>query len=107
MRATAKTSAEKSTLPGAKQIFRYADYDVLGLTGECRMGCEALLRPVVLHGEPVWPQPGIVEIREHARRCLAALPAEVRGLDVVAEPRRIKQSVELIQLREEVLRERP
>lgn len=107
MRATAKTSAEKSTLPGAKQIFRYADYDVLGLTGECRMGCQALLRPVVLHGEPVWPQPGIVEIREHARRCLAALPAEVRGLDVVAEPRRIKQSVELIQLREEVLRERP
>lgn len=107
MRATAKTSAEKSTLPGAKQIFRYADHDVLGLTGECRMGCEALLRPVVLHGEPVWPQPGIVEIREHARRSLAALPAEVRGLDVVAEPRRIKQSVELIQLREEVLRERP
>ncbi|MBL0157721.1 MAG: nicotinate phosphoribosyltransferase [Bryobacterales bacterium] len=102
-RATAKASAEKSTLPGAKQIFRYADHDVLGLAGECRMGCEALLRPVVLHGEPIGPQPTIVESREYARRCLAALPDEVRGLEVVPEPWRIKQSVELIQLREAVL----
>ena len=102
-RATAKTSAEKTTLPGAKQIFRYADYDVLGLSDECRMGCEALLRPVVLHGEPIGPQPTIVESREYARRCLAALPDEVRALEVVAEPRRIQHSVELIQLRETVL----
>ena len=104
-RATAKSAAEKSTLPGAKQVFRYMDHDVLGLAGECLMGCEALLRPVVLHGEPIWPQPSLSEIREHARQSLAALPAEVRGLEVVAEPRRIQQSVELIQLREELREE--
>jgi len=106
-RATAKVSAEKSTLPGAKQIFRYRDHDVLGLAGECRMGCEALLRPVVLHGEPIWPQPTIVESREYARRRLTALPDAVRGLEVLAEPRHIQQSVELIQLREGVLEHHP
>jgi nicotinate phosphoribosyltransferase len=103
-RPTAKSSEDKATLPGAKQVFRYGDHDLLGLSGECWMGCEALLRPVVLRGEPIGPQPGVVESREHSRRCLAALPDEVRGLETVAEPRRIKQSFELIRLRESVLR---
>lgn len=106
-RPTAKTAAEKSTLPGVKQVFRYADHDVLGLSSDCGMGSEALLRPVVLNGEPIWPQPGIIEIREHARRGLAALPDEVRGLATVPEPRRIRQSAALIQLREETLRKHP
>ncbi len=105
-RPTSKASGDKATLPGPKQIFRYADHDVLGLASESHMGCEALLRPVVLHGEPIGPQPSIVEIREYARRSVAALPDEVRGLDAVAEPRRIQHSARLIELREAVLRSR-
>lgn len=105
-RPTAKTAAEKTTVPGAKQVFRYADHDLLGLSSECWMGCEALLRPALLQGRAVGPQPDLTETREYAQRCLAALPDEVRGLDVLPEPRRIKQSFELIQLREAVLRKR-
>ncbi|MBI1786058.1 MAG: nicotinate phosphoribosyltransferase, partial [Acidobacteria bacterium] len=45
-RSTAKRSEGKSTLPGAKQIFRFPDRDILGLADEaCPAGAEALLEP--------------------------------------------------------------
>src|SRR6185437_4650695 len=34
-RYTLKLSEDKVTLPGAKQIFRYADHDVLARSSEC------------------------------------------------------------------------
>src|SRR5579883_1529103 len=53
-RFTAKYSADKSTVPGGKQVFRAAERDVIARAGECGSG-EALLRPVLLGGELVEP----------------------------------------------------
>jgi nicotinate phosphoribosyltransferase len=75
-RYTAKHSAEKQTLPGAKQVFRYEDIDVIGCCTECaplgmRGGFpEALLRPVVLQGRLVESLPSASEARAH---CAAML----------------------------------
>src|SRR5262249_19714791 len=52
-RYTAKFSEDKHTLPGAKQVFRFASHDCVACSWEC-IGCEpsdepsrALLRPVM------------------------------------------------------------
>ena len=61
-----KCSPEKQTLPGAKQIFRLPDHDVLGLVTECLYGSEALLRPVMLGGNLAGPLPDAAAIRARA-----------------------------------------
>jgi nicotinate phosphoribosyltransferase len=61
-----KCSPEKQTLPGAKQIFRLPDHDVLGLVTECLYGSEALLRPVMLGGNVAGPLPDAAAIRARA-----------------------------------------
>lgn len=83
---TAKFSEEKQTLPGAKQIFRYADHDIVGTVSECP-GCgkdeqppEALLRPVIVNGNLVEPLPDVHQARARARESIAKLPAAVRSL---------------------------
>src|ERR1035437_9964727 len=48
-RYTAKYSQDKSSLPGAKQVFRDGARDVVARSGECGKG-EALLRPIILGG---------------------------------------------------------
>lgn len=68
-RYTAKYSPDKQTLPGAKQVFRYATHDVIGCSGECSPEpehgeSEALLRPVVIAGRLVEPLPSAGEARE-------------------------------------------
>lgn len=55
-RFPAKNSPGKATLPGAKQIFRQHDRDVIGRSAECLTG-RALLRPVMLRGELIEPLP--------------------------------------------------
>ena len=50
-RATAKFSAEKASLPGAKQVFRYSDRDLVACSGECACGAEALQKPVMVNGQ--------------------------------------------------------
>ncbi|MBS1875778.1 MAG: nicotinate phosphoribosyltransferase [Acidobacteria bacterium] len=85
-RFTAKYSPEKHTLPGAKQIFRYADRDVVGCQSECMPSPhgagepQALLRPVILKGELVAPPPTVHQAREHRERSLAPFPSLVRTL---------------------------
>lgn len=102
-RYTAKFSQEKSTLPGAKQIFRYPDHDVLARTHECFMpGCEALLRPVIIGGEMVGQLPDSTSARAHARESIARLPKKLRSLFECDPPYRIDLSDELIQLTDEV-----
>ena len=66
-RYTAKHSAEKGTVPGAKQLFRYPDYDLLALHDECAEGAEALLQPVILDGRLLEPLPSLKEIRERVK----------------------------------------
>jgi nicotinate phosphoribosyltransferase len=73
-----KSSPEKHTLPGAKQIFRFADHDVLGLMTECLSGSEALLRPVMLGGNPAGPLPDATAIRARAAPGIQPWPAAER-----------------------------
>ena len=102
-RYTAKFSQDKATLPGAKQVFRFADHDVIGRAHECPMnGAEALLRPVIVRGELAGPLPGADEARQRARRALERLPRKLRSLFEADPPYRIELSDELIQLAEEV-----
>ena len=66
-RFTAKYSEDKTSIPGAKQIFRDVARDVVARSGECGKG-EALLRPVMLGGRLVEPLPGIEQARAARRR---------------------------------------
>src|SRR5258708_5512700 len=62
-RYTLKLSEDKHTLPGSKQVFRYADHDQLARSSECPScppgspPAEALLRPVMIGGRLVEPLP--------------------------------------------------
>ena len=77
-RNTAKNSPNKQTLPGAKQLFRYPDYDLLALHSECAAGAEAMLKPVIIGGRLIEPLPGLAEIRERAQANLAQWPSKSR-----------------------------
>lgn len=82
VRYPVKTSPEKHTIPGAKQLFRLPDHDVLGLATECINGSEALLRPVILGGKMTEPLPGAKEVRERVRLALSMWPAEGRKTEL-------------------------
>ncbi len=85
-RFTAKYSPDKNTMPGVKQIFRFADRDVIGCQGECMPtprgvgDARALLRPVILNGELVSPLPDVHQAREYRERSLSPFPSVVRTL---------------------------
>ena len=95
-RFTAKYSADKHTLPGAKQVFRGETGDVLARSGECGPG-DALLRPVILGGQLVEPLPGADRARARAAAALAMLPEGLRQLEV-GEPWPVAESRELREL---------
>ncbi len=85
-RYTLKLSEDKHTLPGSKQVFRYADHDLLARSSECP-SCppgsepsEALLRPVILGGKLVEPLPSATEARRYAMESIAKLPAQALSL---------------------------
>lgn len=97
-RFTAKRSADKHTLPGAKQIFRTPERDVLARSGECCVeNSEALLRPVILNGRLVEPLPDVHAARRHAEASLDCLLPELRRLDT-EDTRKVEYSRELEQL---------
>jgi len=102
-RFTAKFSEDKETLPGAKQLFRLPDRDVLARAAECCAGSEALLQPVILGGNLVEELPGVNAARARAAESIARLPAELRGLDA-ATPRLIEYSKDLAALIERTRR---
>jgi len=80
-RFTAKFSADKSTLPAAKQVFRYAKRDLVGTADECPPGdCEALLRPVIYGGQLLEPLPPVSEARQHSLASMQRLPKKLRSL---------------------------
>ena len=78
VRYPVKSSPEKHTIPGAKQLFRLPDRDVLTLATECISGAEALLKPVILGGKLFEPLPDAKQARERATLALRAWPAEGR-----------------------------
>ncbi len=101
---TAKFSDEKKTLPGAKQIYRFADHDMVTLADECGCdfaGAEPLLRPVIHKGELVEPLPTLLQSRATAAAAIAALPAGLRSLED-APPYRVDVSARLIELAQNV-----
>ena len=75
-RFVAKQSVHKHTLPGAKQIFRYQDRDVIGGCWECP-SCKpmaepstALLRPMMLEGAILGKLPSVSESRDYCAHAL-------------------------------------
>ena len=108
-RYTAKFSHEKHTLPGAKQIFRHWDHDVLGRSTEC-ISCgsetvEALQRPVILGGKLVEPLPTAAQAKRYAAERLARLPAPCHSLFQVEDAWRVELSPALKELDESVRKE--
>jgi nicotinate phosphoribosyltransferase len=107
-RYTLKLSEDKHTLPGTKQIFRYADHDVLARSTECpscppgSAPAEALLRPVILGGELVEPLPTAQESRRYASDHLARLPGPCHSLFEGENAWRVDLSTELECLYERV-----
>jgi nicotinate phosphoribosyltransferase len=79
----AKFSDDKNTLPGAKQIYRYPNGDVIALYSECNSDFqgEPLLRPIMTNGELLQPSPPITNLRSNATSGVAALPKELHSLE--------------------------
>jgi len=90
-RYTAKFSEDKPTLPGAKQIFRRGDHDVVALAEE-RMEGEPLLSPLMTGGRVIGPLPDAAAARAHAAQSLTR----------VGRPRRVEFSRALLALLEQV-----
>ena len=106
-RYTFKSSEDKATLPGGKQVFRFPEHDVIGRNTEC-VGCkdgralaEALLRPVMLRGSLVEPLPTAEHARRHAAESMGLLPAPCHSL-FESHAWRVELSPELQQLDEQV-----
>jgi nicotinate phosphoribosyltransferase len=109
VRHPVKLSSDKHTLPGAKQVFRYADHDVLARSGECPScpqtgpgACEALQRPVILGGALVEPLPSPAEARKRAAEWQSRLPAPCLSLFAGRDEWRVELSAELAALDENV-----
>lgn len=103
-RCTAKFSEDKQTMPGSKQVFRFATHDVIACSSEC-LGCEpdepqsrALLRPVLLGGKLVEPLPNIHQIRERAAESIKRLPTAIRSLFDTDQHYQVEHSHKLLEL---------
>lgn len=72
-RYTAKFSPGKITMPGAKQVFRYKDRDVVGSAWECVTDAQPLLRPVMLEGRLIQPLPSATDARERRAWSIATI----------------------------------
>jgi nicotinate phosphoribosyltransferase len=110
-RFTAKFSEDKHTLPGAKQVFRFASHDVIACSWEC-LGCgheepqaRALLRPVLLGGNLVEPLPSVEAARQHAAESIKRLPTVIRSLFDTDQRYPVEHSRELAALYEKVQHE--
>jgi nicotinate phosphoribosyltransferase len=74
VRHTAKFSPDKPSWPGAKQVFRYPDQDVVGLAGETHPGAVALLEPVILGGRRAAAAPSLEDARRRAAQAARPRP---------------------------------
>jgi nicotinate phosphoribosyltransferase len=84
---TAKYSEDKSTVPGAKQIYRSPDHDMVALQTECSDAFvgQPLVRPVLIKGKLIEPLPSAATVRERAIAQIAKLPAELHRIDKAAD----------------------
>ncbi|HYB13900.1 MAG TPA: nicotinate phosphoribosyltransferase, partial [Streptosporangiaceae bacterium] len=80
-RPVMKLSAGKTSPPGAKQVYRGPDGDVLALREEPPPpGHQPLLVPVMREGRPVGAQEPLAAARQRCRADLAWLPSAARAL---------------------------
>jgi nicotinate phosphoribosyltransferase len=93
IRYTAKRSPDKVTLPGAKQLFRYPEYDLLGLHDECAGGAKAMLEPWILGGRLIRPLPSLEDIRRLACAGLAQWPSGDRRTELSHNLRELNESL--------------
>jgi nicotinate phosphoribosyltransferase len=97
-----KLSAQKATLPGAKQVWRGSDGDVLTLRDEPAPSpdAEPLLEPVVRGGSRLEAPPSIADMAARLSADLDRVPDEARTL---RDPRPVvaRHSSELIALTEQ------
>lgn len=91
-RPAAKRSEGKQTLPGAKQLYRYDDRDVVGLEGETHAGATPLLRPIVRGGVDVGARPGLAEARAYAQDQVAKFGKAGRKVEISASLRELAAS---------------
>ena len=96
---TAKFSDEKATLPGAKQVYRYPDRDVLALYSECNSDFEGepMLRPVLIRGELLEALPPVEKSQKRARNAIAQLPQRLCSLER-SDPYPVEVSPRLLQM---------
>lgn len=101
-RYTAKYSEEKHTRPGAKQVFRYRNRDLIGCAWECppdEEPAEALLRPVLAQGRLLAPLPDAHAARRTAQDNIKRLPHALRSLYATEHhPWRVDYSPALVSL---------
>ena len=108
-RFTAKFSEDKVSLPGSKQIFRFADHDQIAcswespVSGPERGPVEALLRPTIYGGKLVEPFPDARAARARAAESLRKLPPGCRRL-FDAEVYPVEYSRELLALLDQTRR---
>jgi nicotinate phosphoribosyltransferase len=101
-RYTAKFSADKHTMPGAKQIFRYPRHDEIACAWEQPgAGGRALLRPVLRNGKLVEPLPSLGKTREDAARNLQKLPKACLSLFALEDPYSVQYTPQLTALLEQ------
>lgn len=88
-----KTSEDKRTIPGIKQVYRtYSkageiEGDIIALEDEPPpMGAQPLLTRVIHNGKLAYKLPGIDEIRDRAADGVAHLPLKYRDLRASEEP---------------------
>jgi nicotinate phosphoribosyltransferase len=94
-RFTAKFSADKVTMPAAKQVWRGPDGDLVTRLDEPGPpGAAPLLRPLLREGKLVEPLPDARAARAFAAARLAEIPAGVRQLEN-AEPYPVRYSASL------------
>ncbi len=100
---TAKYSEDKSTLPGAKQVYRCGDHDLITLYTDCKPESkgEPLLRPILINGAQVEPYPALEKLRACSAKAVAKLPAPLRSLEPAPEYP-VKIGGPLLKLAEEI-----
>jgi nicotinate phosphoribosyltransferase len=81
-----KLAEGKVTLPGRKQIWRFADRDVLGLHDEDVPGGRPLLVQAMAAGRRLGPPEPLAVTRERCMAALAGLPPRLRSLEPAADP---------------------
>ena len=80
-RPVMKLSTDKATTPGAKQVFRGGEGDVLALREEATPSeTEPLLEPVMRGGARLGPAESLETLRNRCEADLAALPEAARRL---------------------------